>query len=79
MERLWSEEAKMKYPKQWIVMANLEDELNPYKTYGDVYLVTPSKDEAYASAKLLGNSMGGTLVFEGFDDTQRFLGGLFEV
>jgi hypothetical protein len=75
MERLWSGDASMKYPKQWIVMVNIEDEPKTNKTIGDIYLVTPDVDEAYAKAKELGDSMGGKLVFEGFNDTPQ-IGGL---
>jgi len=75
MERLWSETAFMKYPKQWIVMVNIEDEPKTNKTIGDVFLVTPDEDEAYAKCKALGNSMGRNLVFEGFNDTPQ-IGGL---
>jgi len=74
MEKVWSEEVFMKYQKQWIVMVNLSTEPKN-KTIGDVLLVTPNKDEAYAKAKELGDSMGGTLVFEGFNDTPQ-IGGL---
>lgn len=75
MERLWYGEAKMKYPKQWVVMVNIEDEPITNKTIGDIYLVTPNKKEAYAKAKELGDSMGETFVFEGFNDTPQ-IGGL---
>jgi len=75
MERLWFGEAMMKYPKQWIVMVNLEDEPITDKTFGDIYLVTPDADEAYAKAKELRDSAGGSFVFEGFDDTPQ-IGGL---
>ena len=77
MERLWYGEAKMKYPKQWIVMVNIEDEPNTNKTFGDIILITPDKKEAYAKAKEIGDSMGGKLVFEGFNDTPQ-IGG-FEI
>ncbi|MCL2087005.1 MAG: hypothetical protein FWH05_05365 [Oscillospiraceae bacterium] len=75
MERLWSGEASMKYPKQWIVMVNIEDEPKTNKTIGDIYLVTPDKKEAYTKAKELGDSMGEQFVFEGFNDTPQ-IGGL---
>jgi len=75
MERIWSGEASMKYPKQWIVMVNLEDEPKTNKTIGDIYLVTPNKNEAYTKAKELGDSMGEKFVFEGFNDTPQ-IGGL---
>ncbi|MCL2087711.1 MAG: hypothetical protein FWH05_09005 [Oscillospiraceae bacterium] len=75
MERLWYGEASMKYPKQWIVMVNIEDEPKTNKGYGDIYLVTPDKKEAYDKAIELGNSMGRNMVIEGFDDTPQ-IGGL---
>ncbi|MCL2087687.1 MAG: hypothetical protein FWH05_08870 [Oscillospiraceae bacterium] len=75
MERLWYGEAKMKYPKKWIVMVNIEDEPKTNKGYGDIYLVTPNKKEAYDKAIALGNSMGRNMVIEGFDDTPQ-IGGL---
>jgi len=74
MERMWSGDAEMKYPKQWIVMVNISTEPNN-RAIGDIFLVTPNKKEAYAKAKEIGNSMGGRLVFEGFNDTPR-IGGL---
>jgi nitrous oxide reductase len=80
MERMWSGDASMKYQKQWIVMVNVTDEPDEieskaYKTMGDIYLVTPDADEAYAKAKELGDSMGESFVFQGFDDTPR-IGGI---
>lgn len=75
MERIWSSEAMMKYPKQWIILVNIEDEPKTYKAIGDVYLVTPNKKEAYTKAKALGDSMGETMVIEGFNDTPQ-IGGL---
>ena len=77
MERLWCGEASMKYPKQWIVMVNMEDEPKTYKVIGDVYLVTSDKKEAYDKAIELGESMGRNMVIEGFDDTPQ-IGG-FEI
>ena len=76
MERMWSSEAKMKYPKQWILMVNITDEPITNKTFGDVYLITPDREDAYAKAIALGDSMGGKLIVEGIDDTQRYVGGL---
>ena len=75
MERLWYGEASMKYPKQWIVMVNIEDEPKTNKGYGDIYLVTPDKKEAYDKIKEIGDSMGDSMVIEGFDDTPQ-IGGL---
>ena len=74
-ERMWSAEAKNKYPKQWIVMVNLNWEPNN-KLVGDVYLVTPEKKEAYSTAKALGDTMGKKMVVEGFNDTPQ-IGGLY--
>jgi len=75
MERLWSGDAKMKYPKKWMVMVNVIMESGS-KAIGDVYLITDSKEEAYDKAMSLGDSMGGRLVFQGFDDTPQ-IGGLW--
>ena len=75
MERMWSREVSMKYPKQWIVLVNLSDEPKTNKTIGDVFLVTSSKKEAYSKAISLGDSMGKRMVVEGFDDTPQ-IGGL---
>jgi hypothetical protein len=79
MERMWSGDARMKYPKQWIIMVNVEDELETetkaYKTVGDIFLVTPDKNEAYNKVEELGESMGESFVFKGFDDTPR-IGGI---
>ena len=74
MEKIWCGEARMKYPKQWLVMVNLEDEPKTNKVIGDVYLVTPNKDEAYDKVMELGESMGRTIVFEGFNDTPQIGG-----
>jgi hypothetical protein len=77
MERLWYGDAKMKYPKQWIVMVNMVDEPKTNKAFGDIFLVTPNKKEAYEKVIALGDSMGESMVIAGFDDTPR-IGG-FEV
>ena len=74
MERMWSGEVSMKYPKQWIVLVNLSWEKNN-RVMGDIYYITASKKEAYAKAKELGDSMGDNMVVEGFDDTPQ-IGGL---
>jgi len=78
LERMWSGDAEMKYQKQWIVMVNIEDEPKTNKTIGDIYLVTPNEDEAYAKAIALGDSMGRRLVTEGFNDTPQ-IGGLWSL
>jgi hypothetical protein len=76
MEKLWCGEAKMKYPMQWVVLVNLFTDKETHKPTGDVYLVTPDKKEAYAKAIALGDSMGNTIVIEGFNDTLQYVGGL---
>ena len=71
---MWSGDVKMKYPKKWIVLVNLSREPHN-RVFGDVYLVTSEKKEAYAKAKSLGDSMGEVKVVAGFDDTPQ-IGGL---
>ena len=73
MERLWTGDARMKYPKQWIVLVNITKEPGN-KSFGDVYLVTSDKKKAYATAKSLGESMGEYTVFAGYDDTPQIGG-----
>ena len=73
MERMWFGEAKMKYPKQWIVMVNISYEPKN-KPFGDIYLVTPDKNEAYATAKAMGSREGRSAVVEGFNDTPQIGG-----
>jgi hypothetical protein len=73
MERLWLGEARMKYPKQWIVLVNIAYD-SGNKSFGDVYLVTSDKKKAYATAKSLGESMGKYTVLAGFDDTPQIGG-----
>ena len=75
MERMWSGEAMMKYPMQWVVMVNIEDEPVTNKSIGDIFLVTPSKKEAYAKVKEIGKTMGDSMVVEGFNSTPQ-IGGL---
>ena len=74
MERMWSGDAKMKYPKQWVVMVNIADEKKTNKAIGDVYLVTSDKKEAYSVAIALGDSMGETMIVEGFNDSPQIGG-----
>jgi len=75
--KLWTEDVMMMYPKQWVVMVELEQENNPLNTYGVVHLVTDSKKEAYMIAKVLCESgdLGNVMVVEGWDDTPQ-IGGL---
>ena len=76
MERMWLGDARLKYPNMWIVAINISwGDKN--KAYGDIYLVTPSKGEAYAIAIELNDKgeMGNVTVTEGVNDI-RFVGGL---
>ena len=73
MERMWLGEARMKYPKQWIVLVNIAYD-SGNKSFGDVYLVTSDKQKAYTTAKLLGDSMGKYTVVAGYDDTPQIGG-----
>ena len=74
MERMWSREVSMKYPKQWVVLVNLSWEINN-KVMGDIFFITSNEDEAYAKAREIGASLGRNMVVEGFDDTPQ-IGGL---
>ena len=74
-DKIWSGEAAMKYPKQWIVFVNIEYDSETHKPMGIVHLVTTNKEEAYAEAKTIGVSMGKKAVIEGFNDTPQ-IGGL---
>ena len=74
MERMWTGDAMMKYPKQWVVLVNIIRDKQTHKAIGDVYLVTPDKKEAYAKAMALGDTLGISSVVEGFDDTRRIGG-----
>ena len=76
MERLWLADARLKYPMKWIVAVNISwGEKN--KLFGDIYLVTSDKHEAYNTAvelRKLGN-MGKVSITEGFNDAPQ-IGGL---
>ena len=76
MDRMWLGEAKLKYANNWIVAVNITWGENN-KAYGDIYLVTPSKSEAYAKAIELNQagSMGSVSVTEGMNNTPQ-IGGL---
>jgi len=70
-QKIWSEEAYMQYPKQWIVFVEMEYDPETHKYMGLVYLVTNSKDDAYETERALGRSRGKTMVMEGFNDTPQ--------
>ena len=74
-KKIWSEEAYMKYPKQWIVFVEMECDPETHKYMGVVHFVTNSKDEAYEAERALGRSRGKSVVIEGFNDTPQ-IGGL---
>ena len=77
MEKILWSEAKMKYPEQWIVMVNLEDDKETRRTIGEIYLVTSDEDEAYDKAIALGDSMGKNMVIRGHNPYQSELGVLW--
>jgi mannose/fructose/N-acetylgalactosamine-specific phosphotransferase system component IID len=74
-EKIWSSKVATMYPKQWIVLVNMEYDKETHKNMGVVYFVTPDKKEAYSKARALGDTMGDTMVVEGFNDTPQ-IGGL---
>ena len=74
-KKIWAGDAKMQYPKQWIVLVHLEDDYKTHKVMGIVHTVTPNKKDAYEKARALENVMGRTMVIEGFNDTPQ-IGGL---
>jgi len=77
MERMFFGDAVMKYPKQWIVLVNVAWE-GPKKSRvcGDLYMVTPDRNEALAVMKELdkAGTFGQVDVTEGFDDTPQIGG-----
>ena len=76
MERMWLGDARSKYPNQWIVAVNVTYG-EKSKAYGDIYLVTPDKEKAYAKATALKKvgSVGKVSVTEGPSDSPQ-IGGL---
>jgi hypothetical protein len=74
-EKIWSGKVANMYPKQWVVFVNMEYDKKTHKNMGVVYFITPNKKEAYAKERALGDSMGKTMVIEGFNDTPQ-IGGL---
>ncbi|MCL2221016.1 MAG: hypothetical protein FWC20_01645 [Oscillospiraceae bacterium] len=75
--KLWTSDVMMMYPKQWVVMTQLEQQLKPLKIFGTVHFVTDNKDEAYKTSKAVRESgdFGKVMVVEGWDDTPQ-IGGL---
>ena len=74
-KKIWSGEAIHQYPKQWVVLVEMEYDNETHKHMGVVYYVTSEKKEAYAKSKSLGDTMGKKMVVEGFNDTPQ-IGGL---
>jgi hypothetical protein len=76
MERMWTQEAAHKYPKQWLVAVNITWEPGS-KSIGDIFMITPNKAEAYDKVMELRNSgdMCEVAVVRGYDDTPQ-IGGL---
>ncbi|MCL2048966.1 MAG: hypothetical protein FWG87_09585 [Defluviitaleaceae bacterium] len=76
-EKLWCEDVAMMYPRQWVVLADMEDEPKTFKAFGAVYFVTPNKNEAYDVCRELRNTNGMdyAMIVEGFNDTPQ-IGGL---
>ena len=70
-EKIWTGDASMLYPKQWIVMVDLEYDRETHKVMGHVHTTTSDRTEAYDIAIALKGVMGRTTVVEGFDDTLR--------
>jgi len=77
-EKLWISEVAMMYPKQWIVMVDLEDEKGTNKTFGVVHHVTSNKDEAHTITRAIIAREGRrkAMTLEGWDDTPQ-IGGLW--
>jgi len=75
MQRVPFVDLPMMYPKQWILLVNLQKEPTRHCSSGEVYWVSEQKDEIHAERRRLGDAMGRTMIVEGFDDTPR-IGGL---
>ena len=78
MERVLSTEVKMMYPKKWILLVDLKKPKGQYCNSGKVYWVTDNMDEIFDKSTEIGDSLGKTMIVEGFDDTPR-IGGLYSV
>ena len=75
MQRVLATEVTMMYPKQWILLVNSRKEPERHCPSGEIYLISDSRDEIHTERCKIGNTLGDTLVVEGFDDTPR-IGGL---
>jgi len=76
MERVWMGEARMSYPKQWIIAVNAEME-KYNKLCAEVYKVVDTLDEALSLRNNLEaeQTWGRVVITKGFDDTPR-IGGI---
>jgi hypothetical protein len=76
-EKLFTGEVAMMYPKQWVVMTELESQTNPYKLVGVVHYVSPNEDDARSVLRSLraDENSGRSCIVEGWNDTPQ-IGGL---
>ena len=76
MERMWLGAASKQFKDNWIVAINVTWG-EKCMVYGDIYMITPSKDEAYAMAILLkkAGQSGKVTVMQGENHTPQ-VGGL---
>ena len=75
-QKIWTMDAMMMYPKQWIVMTHVEHDCDTNKYMGFIHSVLPEKKEAYRICKSFkeNGSAGKTRVVEGFNDTPQIGG-----
>jgi len=79
-KKIWTSEVMMMYPKQWIVMIDLENEHSEqggYRTMGFVHYVTNDEVEARKILRTIRSSEGmdKAMLVEGWDDKPQ-VGGL---
>ena len=76
-EKQWTGDVMMMYPKQWVILTDLERKNDPYKVSGYVHFITSDENEARLILKDIRASKGAgyATVVEGFDDTPQ-IGGL---
>ena len=76
-EKLFTGDVMMMYPKQWIVMVDLETQSNPYKVTGVVHYVSPDEDDARKVLRAIraDKDASRSCIIEGWNDTPQ-IGGL---
>jgi hypothetical protein len=76
-EKIFTGDVKMMYPKQWIVMIDLEHENNPYKVMGIVHYVSPNEEDARKVLRAVraDESSSRACIIEGWNDAPQ-IGGL---